>query len=149
MSRAGGAYVKFEALADWSCDWYEDGEVEWVVATRGAEIVTLVWEGNRFRDGSWWDGDGLEDLFNVAQTLRKASAPSPALVAALPDSEVLERLSGRLLVYRVDQEATVPRAGKLTKLSAAPDPGARVLTFADAEGGGFRSVRLNSILAIR
>lgn len=118
----------------------------------GGEVLVLVWERNdRNRDvlvtGEYYHDGGQFTAVTVAQALKIAAQPSVQHLAALPDAEALAVLAGRTLTWTnsftgKSVTAALPRGGVHLKLADG------VLSFASADGGGFRTVRLTAITKI-
>lgn len=77
--------------------------------------------------------------------------------ATATDEEVLTAILGREITWRnvlsngeVEGIAVVPESGKQTRLDDDDlrDPATRQLTFCDAEGGGYYTVRLSALLSV-
>lgn len=144
----------------WTVERRKSGPERTVYATREGETVTFVF--TRYASGrdvllraSSWTTDGPVEISNVAAKVREMTAP-PDRPFALDDLDetVLAAVAGRRVewTHRITgkiEEADVPRASVHLTLKHPTVPGyasgERVLSFADAAGGGFRSVRLDQI----
>lgn len=156
ISKPESVARQIEELDGWTVERSRADTLRNVIASRGDETVRLSYmrqpDGrDTFAGGQHWQGDTFEEFTNVSAKLREMAKPSPAVIAAGTDAEVLAALAGRTIAWTnsmtgASETATLPRGGLHYKVVEAK--ASRYVSFPDASGGGFRSVRLSAITKV-
>lgn len=124
-------------------------------ATRPGEKLTVTFDP-KFSYGRHWIGETEQDrLATVAAVLAVARAVMRGDgVAGLADADVLAAVAGKTVRWRNSitgklEHGDVPRGGMHLRLFPAARPPDRILQFTDADGHGFRNVRLAAIEEVK
>lgn len=124
-----------------------------ITATRGTELLVMAWiDGNlTSQHYSLWDADHTPEANN------RPRADLPFDPDEIPDRELVQKLSGVKVTWynklgdRIEESWISPNAVEIVhQYNGIGDetPGARIVRFVDASGGGFRAFRLDALTKV-